>query len=257
MGQTCIIDMRPYIDDEAHELSYWTRDSDLAGPSRPSESSSTLALFGGSGIPEFFASLAKGKAPALQQVNDFAARTSQDIVETSALRKFSTSGAITRMTIKPGRNHVETLAFLPKTAKDLTVSLLDPFADNDPLKLVMVNEPKESYKYGHPESLALPKVVKRQRASIAQYDAGQPRRIHSQIPLILSNSPDSTMHTGEILDDVRSVHPSGPSSGSKRRRRALLDSDLDLNMSEFITEESDLSQSQARFSKRRVPATSG
>ena len=168
--------MRPYIDDEAHELLYWTPNSELAGPSRPSESSPGLELFGGSGILDFFASLAKGKAPALQQVNDFAARMSQNTVETSAIRRFRDSGAVTRMTIKPGRNHVETLAFLPKGAENLTVSLLDPFADSDPLRLAMVNEPKGSYKYRNPASLTLPKVVERQRTSIANYDPSELQR---------------------------------------------------------------------------------
>ena len=185
--------MRPYIDDEGYELSYWKPKSDLAEPTRPSDSSSDWALYGGSGLPDFFASLAKGKAPTLLQVNQFAARMSQDTVETSAIRRFPTTGAITRMTIKPGRSHVDTLAFLPNRTEHLTISLLDPFADRDPLKLVLVNEPKESYKYGHPELLMLPKVVERQRASIANYDPSglQQRHISSQDHLLRIISPDA------------------------------------------------------------------
>ena len=80
------------------------------------------------------------------------------------------------MNVKPGRNQVKTLAYLPKGAEYLTLSLVDPFEDKDPLRLVMVNEPKESYEYGNEESLMLPRVVDRQLASIASYDIPGPQQ---------------------------------------------------------------------------------
>ena len=223
--------MRPYLGDEEYELSYWTHESRFAGPTSPSDCSSTLAMFGGSGLPDFFASLAKGKAPALQQVNDFAARTTQNGVETSALRRFSNSGAITRMNIKPGRNQVETLAYLPKTAKDVTVSLLDPFGESDPLKLLMINDPKESYQYGHPDSLALPKVIERQRGSIANHEVAS-RGIRSQSHLKITDSSDMRSNTGAILDDMWSLQPGGLSK-NRKRKGAFLDADLDIDIPEF------------------------
>ena len=196
-SQLRIIDMRPYIDDETSALSYCFSESGLASPPRPSDCSAEAAIFGRSGLQDFFASLATSKAPALLQVNEISARMSEEVVESSAIRRFPETGAVAHMTVKPGGSHVETLAYLPKGAENLTLSLVDPFADKDPLRLVMVNEPKESYAFGDPKSLMLPKVVDRQRSSIASHDLPGPERLYVpyQDLIMPTSSPDPLLST--------------------------------------------------------------
>ena len=161
------IDLRPFIEDENHYLSqnYSPRiDSllELSGRGFMDISLSNISAL------HLFAPLAQSRPPALQDTNIIAVRSLNGDLEMSAIRKYDQVGEVVRRSLKRGLAQTETLAYLPQSSSDAKVTLLDPFADADYVRMVTTHNARESYTYGDPRNWQSPKIIKREKSSITE-----------------------------------------------------------------------------------------
>ena len=178
------IDIRPFIEDRGPIL--------LDGGGEADSCPERVSFFEYPGVPDrkgwvankssvspFLHSLAESGAPALQEANALAARNSSDDVELSTVHRFQDVGAVVRRSLKRGRHQMEALAFLPQSSKDTNVTLLDPFSEDEHVRMVMTNEARDTYIFDDPKNLVPPTIIQRQRTTIATYSPSaelKPRR---------------------------------------------------------------------------------
>jgi hypothetical protein len=123
-----------------------------------------------SSLQSFMVSLARCGKSAVQETNAIMTRDVEDGFEMSMIKKYDGVGAVVRKRLRRCLDQTDTLAFLPNSIKDTNVSLLEPVEDQEWLRLVLTNEPKESYTFNDPSNVQLPRILKRKQCTIVEYD---------------------------------------------------------------------------------------
>ena len=169
-----IVNISPFIKDKTYAImedSYILQPSDH--PLQVLEATRVLKPFGsslsdGNNCIPFFASFTNCKPPAKQEPNEIAVWNRDGDMEMSTFRQFDNVSTVVRKTLKRGRGELETLAFLPESSKNVNITLLDPFADDEYLSLILTSEPRESYQVDDPRNLQPPKFIQRKKDSIRE-----------------------------------------------------------------------------------------